>query len=218
LETFINQRNWSRVKELILYLASENQCAPIKDLLERLYIRGLSMVELYDEVLAPIFVESRGNHSSNSMPLGKARLVEKNLEEALYYFFPGVVCRRPLGKTGLCAAPTAYCSHFVNGVSRVLNEQGWDALNLGSKVPFETMAEVVEEQPVNMACVLAWKGLSAKLKDRFRSLNEACDRYRIPVVLLGPGFSTPGSRKDLSYDEYIPDFREFSDYIQRGAY
>ncbi len=218
LETFINQRNWSRVRELILYLASENQCASIKDLLERLYIRGLTVVDLYDEVLAPIFVPSRGNHSSNSMTVGQARLVEKNLEEALYYFFPGVVRRRPLGKTGLCAAPAAYCSHLVNGISRVLNEEGWDALNLGSKVPFEAMAEMVEEQPVNMACVLARKGLSAKSKGRFRALNEACDHYRIPVLLLGPGFSTPKSRTDLSYDEYIPSFRDFSDYIQRAAY
>jgi excisionase family DNA binding protein len=215
LETFVNQRNWSRVRELILYLASENQCAPIKDLLERLYIRGLSMGGLYDEVLAPIFAGSRGNHSSNTMSLGQARLVEKNLEEALYYFFPGVVCRRPLGKTGLCAAPAAYCSHFINGISRVLNEEGWDALNLGSKVPFDAMAEMVEEQPVNLACVHARKRLSDKSKDRFRALNVACERYRIPVLLLGPGFSTPGSRMDLSYDEYIPSFRDFSDYIQR---
>lgn len=218
LETFINQRNWARVRELILYLASENQCARIKDLLERLYIRGLNIGDLYDEVLAPIFAGPGGNHSSNSIGLGQARLAEKNLEEALYYFFPGVVCRRPLGKTGLCAAPAGYCSHFVNGISRVLNEEGWDAMNLGSKVPFEAMAEMVEEQPVNMACVLARKGLSASLKDRFQALNEACERFRIPVLLIGPGFSTPKSRKDLAYDEYIPTFRDLSEYIQRLAY
>ncbi len=215
LETFVNQRNWSRVRELILYLASENQCTPIKDLLERLYIRGLSMGDLYDDVVAPIFAGPGGNHPSNPKGLGQTRLVEKNLEEALYYFFPGVLCRRPLGKTGLCAAPAAYCSHFVNGISRVLNEVGWDALNLGSNVPFEAMAEMVEEQPVNLACILARNGLSAKSKDCFRALNEACEHHRIPVLLLGPGFSTSRSRKDLSYDEYIPSFREFSDYIQR---
>jgi hypothetical protein len=96
-----------------------------------------------------------------------------------------------------------------------LNEEGWDALNLGSKVPFDAMAEMVEEQPVNLACVHARKRLSDKSKDRFRALNVACERYRIPVLLLGPGFSTPGSRMDLSYDEYIPSFRDFSDYIQR---
>jgi len=218
LETFINQRNWARVRELILYLASENQCARVKDLLERLYIRGLSVGDLYDEVLAPIFAGPGGNHSSNSIGLGQARLVEKNLEEALYYFFPGVVCRRPLGKTGLCAAPAADCSHFVNGISRVLNEEGWDAMNLGSKVPFEAMAEMVEEQPVNMACVLARKGLSARLKDRFQALNKSCERFRIPVLLIGPGFSTPKSRTDLAYDEYIPTFRDLSGYIQRLAY
>lgn len=218
LETFINQRNWVRVRELILYLASENQCAPIKDLLERLYIRGLNMGDLYDEVLAPIFTGSGGNHSSNAKGLGQARLVKKNLEEALYYFFPGVVCRRLLGKTGLCAAPTANCSHFVNGISRVLNEEGWDTLNLGSKVPFEAMAEMVVEQPVNLVCVLSRNRLNSRAVARFRTLNEACERFRLPVLLIGPGFSTPKSRKDLSYDEYIPSFRDLSEYIQRVIY
>lgn len=218
LETFVNQKNWARVRELILYLASENQCVPIKDLLERLYIRGLNMGDLYDEVLAPIFTRPGGNHSSNSTGLGQARLVQKNLEEALYYFFPGVVCRRPLGKTGLCAAPAANCSHFVNGISRVLNEEGWDTLNLGSKVPFEAMAEMVVEQPVNLVCVLSQKRLNSRAVTQFRTLNEACERFRLPVLLIGPGFSTSKSRKDLSYDEYIPSFRDLSEYIQRVVY
>ena len=218
LETFVNEKNWAQVREQIVYLASENQAARIKDLLERLYIRGLSIGDLYDEVLAPIFAGPGGNHSSNSMGPGQARLVEKNLEEALYYFFPGVVCRRSLGKTGLCAAPAGNCCHFVNGISRVLNEEGWDALNLGSKVPFQAMAELVQEQPVNMACVLARKRLSASLKDRFRVLNEACECFRIPVLLIGPGFSTPRSRNDLSYDEYISSFRDLSEYVQGLAY
>ena len=216
IEVFVNQKKWDRIRELMLYLAAENQTTRIKDLLERLYIRGLSLVDLYDEVLAPVIENSHQANISGAMGLGQTRLVENNLEEALYYFYPSVISRRSMGKTGLCAAPNPLCTHSVNGISRILNVEGWDSLNLGSEIPFEAMAEIVEQEPVNLVCLaLSRSLLDSKLPKKALCLRLVCDRFRIPLLLMGPSFSDLENQENQFPNEYVHSFRELAEYVQQ---
>ncbi len=128
--------------------------------------------------------------------------------------FPQLIRRRLSGKTGLCASPDHSCKIPVNAVSRILETEGWDCLNLGGDVPFEAMAEMVEHEPVNLVCVVAsdQEGLEHQ---KFELLSKVADSYRSPIVLTGPGFANPEVLEQFPHDEYLSDFRSLQSYILR---
>ena len=96
----------------------------------------------------------------------------------------------------------------MNAISRILETEGWECLNLGGNIPFEAMAEMVEQEPVNLVCVVS-SNPQRPLEKSFGVLSEAANNYRIPIVLTGPGFAEPEIRLQFPHEEYSPDFRSF---------
>jgi excisionase family DNA binding protein len=214
IEESLNRKKFDKVHQLIFYLASQNQRRRVKDLLERLYMRGIGIVDLYDDVLGPVIENSEQALQDGELTLAHEKLVKNNLDEAMGLLFPQLIRRRLSGKTGLCASPDHSCKIPVNAVSRILETEGWDCLNLGGDVPFEAMAEMVEHEPVNLVCVVAsdQEGLEHQ---KFELLSKVADSYRIPIVLTGPGFANPEVLEQFPHDEYLSDFRSLQSYILR---
>ena len=212
IEESLNRKRFEKVRHLILYLATQNQRKRVKDLLERLYIRGMGIVDLYDEVLIPVVQDGEKALGQGELSLGQERLLKNNLDEAVSLLFPQLICRRQSGKTGLCAAPDGFCEIPVNAISRILETEGWDCLNLGGNIPFDAMAEMVEREPVNLVCVVCSDPASLT-RDDFVALTEAAGSYRIPVVLTGSGFVDLKVREEFPHDEYFSDYRSFRSYV-----
>ena len=216
IEESLNRKSFDRVRQLILYLATQNQRKRVKDLLERLYMRGMGIVDLYDDVLLPVVQDSHRAWETGDLTFGQEKLVKNNLDEAMSLLFPQLIRRRQSGKTGLCAAPDEFCRIPVNAISRILETEGWECLNLGGNVPFEAMAEMVEQEPVNLVCVVS-SNPQRPTSQKFASLAEAAHNYRIPIVLTGSGFADAEIRRHYPHEEYFLDFRSFQDYIARWS-
>ncbi len=214
IEESLNRKRFDKVHQLIFYLASQNQRKRVKDLLERLYMRGIGIVDLYDDVLLPVIENGDRALANGELTLAHQKLLKNNLDEAMSLLFPQLIRRRQSGKTGLCAAPDHSCRIPVNAISRILETEGWECLNLGGNVPFEAMAQMVDHEPVNLVCVVASN--QQQLTDKkFESLSDAANSYRIPIVLTGSGFADPEIRREFPHDEYFPDFRSFQSYVLR---
>ena len=214
IEESLNRKRFDKVHQLILYLASQNQRRRVKDLLERLYMRGIGIVDLYDDVLGPVIENTEQALQNGELTLAHERLVKNNLDEAMALLFPQLIRRRLCGKTGLCASPDHSSRIPVNAVSRILETEGWDCLNLGGNIPFEAMAEMVEHEPVNLVCVVA-SDQERLENQKYEFLSKVADSYRIPIVLIGPGFANPEILEQLSHDECFSDFQSLQSYILR---
>lgn len=195
-ENALNRKDFGRIRDQVFHLAVHNQSLSVQDLLERLYLRGLPLVELYDRVLLPVLNTCPERLSKEALGDGHARIVASNLEEAMSCLFPQTIRRCPNGRLGLCATTDHKPSLWVRAVSRVLQSEGWECLNLGSSVNFGSMAEVVQAEPVNLVCLTS-RGLTRKQskkfsKESFTKLVEITGTYRIPVILLGKGFTRNG--------------------------
>ena len=212
IEESLNRKRFEKVRHLIFYLATQNQRQRVKDLLERLYIRGMGIVDLYDEVLVPVVQDGERALVSGELSLGQERLLKHNLDEAVSLLFPQLICRRQSGKTGLCAAPDNLSRMQVNAISRILETEGWDCLNLGGNIPFDVMAEMVELEPVNLVC-LACSDPTNLNQNGFINLAEAASSYRIPIILVGDGFVDLTVREKFLHDEYFSDYRSFRSYV-----
>lgn len=215
IEVCVNQKRFDRVRRLILYLAKHNQRLRIKELLERLYIRGIGIVEIYDEVLSPVSEEAEKALDCADLTVGQSRLVTNNLEEAMYWLFPFIVRRRKNGKMALCASTAEAARMPVNAVCRILEVEGWEALNLGERIPCQAIADMVKQEPVNLVCLICARSPDRRQLKEYEELYGVADEYRIPVVLGGVGVADPKTRQALPHDEYFSNFRSFRRFLAR---
>jgi len=215
LDTFLNQKKSDKIREALFFLAVNNQSSRIRELFERHHIRGVSLAEIYDEVVLPVLRSLEQSLQQEKVSFGQYRVACNNLESGLSYFFPKTVRRRPNGNTALCAAPDSSSVLLVNASARVLEIEGWECLNLGPNAPFSAMAEMVEKEPVNLVCVNMSSPDADGLAAEFPCLCRAADNYRIPIVLLGPGLADSKDRHPFVRAEYFPSLRAFRQYVAR---
>lgn len=208
LEVWLNTKNFIKVRELIMYLGSQNQRVKVKSLLERLYLRGMRLEQIYDKILVPL----RQSVLDEINP-GQALLLDNNLEEAIARLSPRMIKRRRNGKTALCAAPATEARMGVNVMSVLLEVEGWDSMNLGENVSFDIMSQMVETEPINMVCIF-FSGNEPDVRGDCNSLNKITRSYRIPVLLASPN-STLSPCEDLNYAEAFTDLCSFRTYLAK---
>jgi MerR family transcriptional regulator, light-induced transcriptional regulator len=217
IEWSLNQKNFEKLRQSLTYLALQNQPLRIKDAFERLYIWGMGVAELYDEILMPLTLSLEKQVKKKEVSVGYTQLVACNLEKAMYAFFPQVIPRRSNGKTALCAAPDPDCLMQVNAASRVLEGEGWESLNLGVNVPYKVMAEMVEKEPVNLVCVASSpRRRSIRQESGLEVLTRTVHRYRIRLVLLGAA-APLAPNSETSTPELCTSLRALRQYARRAG-
>jgi excisionase family DNA binding protein len=207
LEVWLNTRNYAKVRDLLLYLGSQNQRGKVTGLLERLYLRGMRLEEIYDQVLVPL-----QKSVSRDISRGQALVLNNNLEEAIAHLSPKVIKRRKNGKTALCASPTRDGRMGVFVLSVLLEVEGWDSMSLGENVSFDIMSEMVETEPINLVCLFLSK--KKMMKGDCNTLNQITGAYRIPVVLVSTTSESPDCN-DLVYEEKFTDLTSFRRHLAR---
>ncbi len=214
LEESLNQKDFDKVREQVVYLAKANQRLGIEELLERLYLRGIAVCDIYDDILVPAYRAARETIGRGGITDGQARLIYNNLEEAMYGLFPRMSRRRPNGKMSLCANPASGKALTLNAAARVLETEGWETLNLGSHVSYGSMAEMVEIEPINLVCVVAADNgeIPATASDLAR-LGKVTHAYRIPVVLLGESFADPTYRLTVPESHVFRNLRSLRGFV-----
>lgn len=184
LEIWLNTRNYEKIRELLVYLASHNQGSTVRGLLERLYLRGMRLDEIYDEIIVPVFKSTQEATQRGELTEGQRLLVRTNIEVALTHLGNQMIHRRSNGKTALCASPTHDSRIAVSTMARVLEIEGWESLNLGDDVPFRVISEIVEQEPVNMVCLFVCSCVNEVVATQdCEGLVSISHKFRIPVLL-----------------------------------
>lgn len=224
LELWLNKKSFSKVQDLIFYLLKQNQRFKVVQLLDRLYLRGMSLEEIYDEVLVPLVHFVREQEVSGLLTLGQAHLIDQLIEEAVYSLFVQVVGKDRNGLTAMCGAPADQCRFFVNGVSRTAEIAGWDSLNLGQKVSFEEMATMVQNEPVDLICVISTptpgSGNGEEAFNGHEALTKLTEAYDIPIIFSGDLSSRKYLKKIFPAASFCVKFgqlRRFLNRIGHGA-
>jgi len=185
VEDVLNRMDLQSVQGQVRYLAARNQRRQIEQLLMRLYLRGISLANLYDNVLLSVLKSVGDALSSGDLSRGQAEIIRVNIETATDYFFPKTVSKATNGKLALCASPARSERFVVNATARVLEVEGWEVLNLGDAIPFRTMADIVEQEPINLVCVFWGEASTEFTAADIEPLKLAVQSYRLPFVRIG---------------------------------
>jgi len=212
LETWLNTKNFEKVRELLVYLAAQNQRTKTRSLLDRLYLRGMALESIYEDILVPVEGLLTPGVPIEELSLGQSMVARSNIEEALFHLSIKMIRRKPNGKTALCAAPVAAARLPVTVLGKIVEAEGWDALNLGDDVPLPVMSQMVETEPVNLVCLFAGNGIDPS-QDGFSDLTRTARGYRIPVLAMVAGRS-PSPRPE-GVDVCFSDFRKLRKYVHK---
>lgn len=185
IEDILNRMDLQSVRGQVRYLAARNQRRQIEQLLMRLYLRGISLANLYDNVLLPVLKSTRVALSSGDLSRGQAEIIRVNIETATDYFFPETISNSNNGKLALCASPARSERFVVNATARILEVEGWEVLNLGDAIPFQTMADLVEQEPINLVCIFWGEASTEFTAADIEPLKLAVQSYRLPFVRIG---------------------------------
>ncbi len=213
VEDLLNRKDFARVREQVSFLAAHNQRSQIEELLKRLYLRGMSLEHLYDHVVMPVAGSTHAALSDQVLSGGQAKLIQVNLEEAVSYLFPHIIRKRRNGRVSLCSSPDRAQYLPVNAAARILEVEGWEVLNLGWSVPFSAMAAMVEEEPINMVCIVSNGSAPVASTPELEILLAAVKEYRLPLVCLGNALPMDGNLEGSIDGSYFSDFSSFRDFI-----
>ena len=105
----------------------------------------------------------------------------------------------------------------VNAAARILEVEGWEVLNLGWSVPFPALATMVEEEPINLVCIILNGSAPVAPTPELEILLEAVHAYRLPLVCLGEALPIDGNFEGSIDGFYFSDFSSFRDFIASAS-
>ena len=213
VEDLVNRKDFVRVREQVSFLAAHNQRSQIEELLKRLYLRGVSLEHIYDYIVMPVARSTHAALSDQVLSRGQAKLIQVNLEEAVSYLFPHIIRKRHNERVSLCASPDRAQYLPVNAAARILEVEGWEVLNLGWSVPFSAMATMVEDEPINLVCIVSNGSAPVASNPELDILLEAVREYRLPLVCLGEALPINGNFEGSIDGFYFSDFSAFRGFI-----
>ncbi len=213
VEELLNRKDFARVREQVSFLAAHNQREQIEELLKRLYLRGVSLEHIYDFVVIPVARSTQAALVGQTLSCGQAKLIQVNLEEAVSYLFPHIIRKRHNGRISLCASPDRAQYLPVNAAARILEVEGWEVLNLGWSVPFSAMAAMVEDEPINLVCIVAAGSSQTASTAEMETLFETVREYRLPLVGLGEALPVEGATESAIEGFFFSDFSAFRGFI-----
>ena len=213
VEDLLNRKDFARLRDQVSFLAAHNQREQIEELLKRLYLRGVSLAHIYDFVVIPVARSSQAALSGQTSSCGQAKLIQINLEEAVSYLFPHIIRKRHNGRISLCASPDRSQYLPVNAAARILEVEGWEVLNLGWSVPFSAMASMVEEEPINLVCIINNGSTETASTAEMKAVFEAVREYHLPLITLGKRLPLETKSEGLTDSVNFSDFSAFQNFV-----
>ena len=214
LEIWINSKNFEEIRRFILLLAVHNRTADITEFLNRLYIRGISIADFYDEILVILEGISHQRRGDIQLKGYQLNLVRSNLTAAFHFFFLQLEPGKKNGRTALCVSTVANAVIPLQLMSCIFKEEGWECLTLRDPCDLRMIRECVKKEPVNLLAVWLPEGYTAEPETEQRDkLVSFLSKYRIPVIVIQ---NNPYSRVLAEYysERSVRSFREFQRFVR----
>ena len=159
LEIWINTKNFQEIRKFVLTMALHNQIDEITEFLNRLYLRGVSLADFYDEILMDLAETDSPGNSDIELKSYRLNLVRSNLRIALHFFYLSLEPGKHKGRTALCVSPVLNAGIPLQLMSCVFREQGWECLTLREPCDLRMMNECVKKEPVNLLAIWVPSGV-----------------------------------------------------------
>jgi methanogenic corrinoid protein MtbC1 len=103
----------------------------------------------------------------------------------------------------------------VRCVQLLLEEKGWNVVNLGAHTPFYAMADAIEKHNPQLICVSSTANMALSRNAReYDQLRAAAEKRGVPVVLGGEGFRDESIRQRFPANLHAGSFQDLLEFLQ----
>jgi len=214
LEIWINTKDFKEIRKFIYTLALNNRVIEMVDAFNRLYLRGVTLADFYEEIIQDLEDDQPEENTEVDLKGYRLNLVRSNLSSAFHLFYKGLEPKKQNGRTALLVSPTPNCGVALQLMACVFRERGWECLNLREPCNLKMTRECVKKEPISLLAfwIPCNYEVHPEAKERGKLL-KFLDRYRIPVVVVQ---RKPHSRdlKKFYKNREIKTFRQFQWYVK----
>jgi excisionase family DNA binding protein len=179
-----------------------------------LWLAGFSLSAIADEVIAPVFEEiGRGWHESDVEVYQERRAYEIGVR--IVHELRGSVTDPPAtGPKAIGGAPDGDLYGLATRVAElILRARGWNAVNLGSLLPFATLRTAIEETRPR----LFWLSVS-HIRDRERFLAEYQELYATAIrcgaaMVVGGNALDERIRAEMRYTAHCDRMHHLESFV-----
>lgn len=207
------ERTWERSRERYLTALVTGDEAVARQVVFDLYLAGRPISELADSLFHPVLLEIGQRWQCGEAEVYQERraceITNRVLSE-LRTLLPEPAANAPIA-IGATPAGDQYRLPTLL-VELVLRELGWQAMSLGSNLPFETLAAAIARHRPR----LFWLSVS-HLDDAATFVREYEAFYEVlnprPAIVLGGNALDESLRKQLTYATYCDNLRQLIAYV-----
>ncbi|HYO14615.1 MAG TPA: cobalamin-dependent protein, partial [Thermoanaerobaculia bacterium] len=200
-----------RTKNLFLQAILRGERAAALGIARELLGEGLSLPELYLDVLEPCQYEVGRLWESNVITVAEEHMATAVTQFVMAQCYPLVErSGELLGRMVLTGVEGEMHQIGANMIADVLEAKGWDVRFLGTNIPHEGIVRVVEDHRPD------WVGISAALVSNLPRVGRLIDEVRerldaaSPRIIVGGGAfrHAPGAWKEIGADAAANDLRQ----------
>lgn len=156
VEEAIFQRQWARLQDHLVSLASGGCVRPVTGLFVAAHLAGIRPADLCDHVIAPAMHQVGQQWATNRITVADEHLISHVVSAALIEVatYWGQVERLPYRALCGCLAPDLHELGSQCG-AQVLSFEGFDVAALGAATPVESFVSAIERHKPDLVCLSA---------------------------------------------------------------
>ncbi len=210
LDRALERPNFAALAETFRIAAVAGDLASVTNVLARLYLRGVVVVDIFERIVAVAMHQIGEGWMRGELTVADEHLATRTVVDALVRLHPELLKRAPNRKTALVGCPENEMHEVAARCAAVLLDlEGWNVVLLGMNTPFYSFEDALERHRAELIVVSSTLLVDLDRQSRdFAALAASASRSGARVVVGGAGFREPAVRARFPHDLYALSFRD----------
>lgn len=214
LERALERPDMLALSELFYGSAVAGDVGGVSNILARAYLRGVTPVDLYEQILAPALHRVGELWMRGELTVADEHLATRTVLDALIRIQPELMHRPSNGRVAVVGCPEDEMHEVASRcIAFLLELEGWRTVALGMHTPFFSFRDALERHRPNLLCISSTVMVDLDRQAReYSAMYEASRAAGVRVVIGGAGFRDPVIRGRFPHDFHASNFRSLLRY------
>jgi methanogenic corrinoid protein MtbC1 len=217
LEAALNERDHAELRALYYEAAIVGDEQRGIELLQRAYLRGLSEIELKEQILTPVLHLIGDRWRRGELNIYEEHLASRVTIAATDHLHSRIPHRNPTGRTAVCGCPEGDLHEIaLHLIVEILETEGWRVISMGPNTPLFSFADAVRHFKPDIVCIS-----STIIVDLERLRRDYVQFYPVTrelgtrIVIGGAAFNDPEVRGIFTHDFHGERFSDLLGYLRK---
>ncbi len=217
LETALNTRDHEELRTLYYEAAIVGDEARGIELLQRAYLRGISEIELKEQILTPVLHLIGERWRRGELNIYEEHLASRVTLAATEHLHARVPHKNQSGRTALCGCPEGDLHEIaLHLIVEILETEGWRVISMGPNTPLFSFADAVRHFKPDIVCISSTIVVDLeRLRRDYIQFYPVTREFGTKVVIGGAAFIDPEVRAIFTHDFHGERFSDLVAYLRK---